>query len=517
MKKLLTLLSLATLLACSGGSSSSPSSSPGTGPGPTNPPSAPTSFGKFRSPKADVATSMVAGNMAFQSATGSTTMLTARKMHKGTLLQNGKVFLLGGEFASGNVWSPTSSAEIFDPKTERFTASAATFTLKYIYDHTSNSFDMVGMPNGKVFIAGGMNNYSATNMITIYDDLTDSATNYATLPDPVQSVEHVFYLDGYKVLITGLKTPTGTSFYDYALIYDVNHHTTQKIAMPYNYMDSAAYDDGQVIYFFGGSTPFIGTVGRDSYADVVKFDKSSLIFTKIGSLNQPKHGMGIVKLSRNRVGIYGGFSWHGISIASDPIRFKEVEVFDLSTLTTTVKSSLVSAVGWLSSVPLQGTDYTLHAGGVDDVGYTSKNEYVHNADLNLSGSTGTLIESRRFHSVTSLNNGLVLIAGGEDQTGVTKKTVEIYDPESKLFVTFITDQINAGDVVNFSCTKDVTWTLEPEDPSVKKFGSISSTGVYTSDATNTETIIVKCIATLKSDPTITASVRIKVFGYVPAS
>jgi len=519
--KLIASVALLFLLACSGGSPTATTS-------PTAPEGAPTSMGVFRALKATAAPQQ--GVMA-ASSNESVAMTRARKTHRGILLKNGKVLVLGGEYDADGLWATIpSTGELFDPQTERFTASNANFKYRYERNRTTTSFDFVTLPDGRVLIAGGLTPgaYVGTTSLMVYDPHTDSATELTgVFPGEVLSVEHGFYLDGNKVLFTGLRNPLDLlknkwEFYDYAIIYDVSKHTSEMIPHPYNYMDSAVCEDANNIYFIGGCTPDTGwnNPNRDSFADVVKFDRHDKVFTKVGSLLSPKHGMGLVKLEHDRVGVYGGVSWHGVPSLGEITRLKEVEVVDLKQNTATFKAPLLSAVAWMDSIALQGTPYTLHAGGVDHEGLTAKNQYVHNADANLSGSTGTLVEARRLHAVIALNNGLVLITGGEnEQMHSTKATAEIYDAQSKMFVNFVTDQIQAGEIINFTCTKDVTWSVAPEDTAITEgFGSIdSSTGVYTSDTSNPVTLIVMVTATLKSDPTVQVSVRVKVFGVVPTT
>src|SRR5260370_29792611 len=50
-------------------------------------------------------------------------------------------------------------------------------------------------------------------------------------------------------------------------------------------------------------------------------------------------------------------------------------------------------------------------------------------------TTGNLNVARLWHTATLLNNGMVLIAGGQDPTGNTTASVELYNPATGTFTT----------------------------------------------------------------------------------
>lgn len=517
MKYLLSLFLLG-LLACGGKGSNTPSADTSGSPTPAS-----DTMGVFRTLKADVSGDQVE-SLDTRSGSTSIVMSTKRVWHRSLLLKNGKVLILGGDNA------PVSTADIFDPDIERFIPSKANFKLQYSKAAGFPNFGMVNLPNGQVYVAGG---YSIETLssgfvavhgstsIFNYDPDLDTATEITNaFPEPLAGVEHMVYLQGMKILLMGLRKPDcdNFAFYDYALVYDANHNTSEIISCPYKYTQSAYCEDNKGIYFLGGANFTSDQNNRASHSVVVKFNRTHYTFEKIGDLKISKFGFGIVKLAKNQVGIYGGYTWEGVEHPQwmDPKRLKDVETFDLGTCKSTSKAPLLSAVSQISSVPLQGSDYTLHAGGVDDVGFTAHNEYVHNATTNVSGSTGTLVEPRRGHDVTNLPNGLVLISGGQYGADLTptvdKNTAEIYDPKSKLFVTFTTDQIPTGSSLTFKCSQSVNWSVFPEDSLETDFGSITSGGVYTASSTNLNTLIVRVKATLKSNSAITAEVRIKILG-----
>ena len=84
--------------------------------------------------------------------TGS--MLLARSGHTATLLRNGGVLVVGGNFGE---------AEVFNPYTEEFTASAALQVDRGLHTATL-------LPTGKVLIAGGTDGMSSVASAELFDD-----------------------------------------------------------------------------------------------------------------------------------------------------------------------------------------------------------------------------------------------------------------------------------------------------------------------------------------------------------
>jgi hypothetical protein len=534
MKNLFLALSIIALIACGGGGGSTPTPTPT----PT-----PTKVGVFRLPKGTPSASVQAKENAYVAAASGNTsiqMTYPRKNHKSALLKQGQVLLLGGEFilppagyVGAGQYEDKSYGDIFDSKTELFHPSAATFALKYVYDHDT-SFAMIPLPDGRVVLAGGSSvqngayQKNGSNSIEIYDPSSDTATELTNvLPDTIWSVESGYYLNAHQVLLNGLKKANSDEFLTYSLLFDLDsHNAVTNVTMidnPYTYADGMSFQDSNGdVYFLGGRKWDAST----TYSDIVMISASDVhagrgAFNRVGNLLTPKYGAGIVVLNNKEVGIYGGYQIQSGTVT----RYAEVEVLNTKTMTSTSKSALLSQVGWLTSVLLQGDGYTFHAGGVDATGFTANAEYVHNAEKNISGSTGTMVEPRRFHNVVALNNGQVLITGGETQlnnsNGVVslKKTAELYDPQSKLYITFPTDQIQQNTTTQFLCdgqlNTNINWSVVREDgvTTGNGTGTIDTNGLYTAPSSVSQDRVIVVTAALK-DGSSSASIRIKLLAPV---
>jgi WD40 repeat protein len=112
-----------------------------------------------------------AASMTFKSVAP---MHFARIAHTATLLQDGRVLIAGGRGDRVN-----AVAEIFDPKTARFTDTGSLVTARY--KHTAGL-----LPDGRVLIAGGSDERDWSGNLSsaeIYDPKTGRFTSTASLND----------------------------------------------------------------------------------------------------------------------------------------------------------------------------------------------------------------------------------------------------------------------------------------------------------------------------------------------
>jgi N-acetylneuraminic acid mutarotase len=156
-------------------------------------------------------------------ATGS--MITARYGHTATLLQNGKVLVVGGfsiepRHAIVGGRGDNSSAEIYDPSTNTFSATSSMTTARA--SHTATL-----LQDGKVLITGGFNSSGVASSAEIYDPSANTFSAVSSMTAARFSHTATLLQNG-KVLITGgfIKSSDGSlSPLSSAELYDPSTNT----------------------------------------------------------------------------------------------------------------------------------------------------------------------------------------------------------------------------------------------------------------------------------------------------
>jgi len=118
-----------------------------------------------------------------------------------------------------------------------------------------------------------------------------------------------------------------------------------------------------------------------------------------------------------------------------------------------------------------------------------------------------MIDSAILRSMIRLNNGLVLITGGEGGTGGILDRGEIFDPQGPLQMSFPEDHVPTGGSLTFSlkASMAVDWTCTA--------GTVTQDGVFKAPIIAGDVWIR---ATKKTDATVFVQARIHVYDVAPA-
>lgn len=280
------------------------------------------------------------------------------------LLRDGRVLAVGGGIGA----IPLAATEIFDPAAGRWTRTGDLHQAR-----RGNA--TVLLADGRVLTAGGVAGSQVLASAEIYDPATGQWSEAAPMHQARLNFTLTLLVDG-RVLAAGGTGPGGVASLATAEIFDPRAGTWTPVPTPMlaPRQDAAAVllRDGRVLIAGGANTSGGTTQVLDS-AEL--FDPAGTVFTRAGSMSQPREDFTLTPLGDGRVLAAGG-SASGTTLAS-------AELFDPRTGT------------WTPTKPMA--------------------------------------HPRRLQSASVLPNGTVLAVGGEvvvsgSRTSLT--SAELYDPRS---------------------------------------------------------------------------------------
>jgi hypothetical protein len=314
-----------------------------------------------------------AETQATWSPTGS--MAVGRFSFTAMTLQNGKVLVAGG-ITPGDI--VTDTAELYDPNTGTFTPTGSMHDARV-------GFSATRLSNGKVLVEGGASN-------------TVAALASAELYDPA----------------TGTWSVTGS----------MNQGRQQHSAV--------VLRNGNVLVSGGNinRTP-CASVCVTTVAESEIYDPSTGQWTTVGEMTIPRSFFTTTVLPNGRVLATGG----RIHTGPDYFDYKAIAFADLYVPATgkwkATGTMTISREDHTTSLLANGQ--VLVAGGttVDFNGVTVASTELYDPATGAWTATGSMLQGRERQTATVLQNGQVLIAGGDFYDGVNAGFLtecELYDP-----------------------------------------------------------------------------------------
>ena len=285
------------------------------------------------------------------------------------------------------------------------------------------------LTSGQVLIAGGISSSGVLNGIALYNP--SNQTFAAASPMNVARWLHTATLlnDG-TVLIAGGSSFSDQTTLNSAEIYDPVAGTSTLLPSTLNTArvghTATLLGTGQVL-IVGGYDPTRGII-----ADAELYDPSAQVFIDLGNTNTPRFHHTATLLQNGQVLIAGG--------ETDPTpsgAYNNAELFNPRTwVFSPVSASMVSSREGHTATVLNDGTVLIAGGDLPGAGSLTTAEIYNPSASTFTAVSGTMTSARIFHDAVLLNGGKVLLLGGESDSGGTSaalNTAELYDPTAPTF------------------------------------------------------------------------------------
>jgi hypothetical protein len=339
---------------------------------------------------------IVVGEHGFK-ATGN--MTTGRALHTATLLSNGKVLITGGQ---GNNQNPVS-AELYDPATGTFSTAGDMTTARQWFTATL-------LQDGKVLIAGGYGD-TALDSAEVFDPASGSFSPTGNMT-AARFRHTATLLSNGKVLIAG--GANNDAILDSAELFDPATGTftaTGSMATTREFHTATALQTGKVLVAGGDRT---GNENLEASAEI--YDPATGTFSSAGNMSASRFTHSATLLMTGRVLIAGGGNISGCPAACAFNDLASAELFDPATGTFALTGSMATGRRTHTATLLSDGTVLMAGGGNGDSDppYPLTLAEIFNPNTGTFSGTGSLLNARANHTATLLNDGTVLVTGGEE-------------------------------------------------------------------------------------------------------
>jgi hypothetical protein len=317
--------------------------------------------------------------------TGS--MNVARYYHTATLLNNGKVLVVGG-------YGGDQTAELYDPSTGTFSTTGNMNVGRST--HTATLLN-----NGKVLVAGG--GYGGSSYLAsaeLYDPSTGTFSTTGSM-NVGRNVGTATLLKDGKVLVVG-----GFRGFSSAELYDPSTgtwSTTGSMNVGHHSHTATLLKNGKVLVAGGDN------VNGYSLASAELYDPSTGTFSTTGSMNVGRTLPAATLLKDGKVLVVGGSGGA-----------RTAELYDPSTGTfSTTGSMKFYRCGHTATLLNNGK--VLVAGSGED----PTSAELYDPSTGTFSTTGSMNVGRWLHTATLLKDGKVLVVAGEDNNGSYLASAEL--------------------------------------------------------------------------------------------
>gem|GEM_PF-658207 len=324
----------------------------------------------------------------------------------GTLLNNGKVLVVGGQDNAAIL----SSTVIYDPDTNSWSPGPS-----LTYARTAHTATL--LPDGRVFVAGGTGDFGGTQIVAqteIYDPNTNTWSVGASMPTPVFYSVATASADG-KIIVTGGQVST---FQTTVQIYNISTGTWSTGAS----MTTARVAHAAVLLNSGKILVAAGYNSSGSVGSSEIYDVSTNTWTAGPALNVARNAPSAMLLADGKVLLAGGEYAPGRSTAT-------AEIYDPDAGTWTLDPRFLNTPRALASTFRLNDGRFLLVGGANGNLTLSSAESFHEATAAIpTWQAPSLTSSRLKHTATLLQDGRVFVAGGSSDNIFGLSSTALYNP-----------------------------------------------------------------------------------------
>jgi hypothetical protein len=377
-------------------------------------------------PGASASPSLLAGTPTPQpSPTGP--LGVGRQIHTATTLSDGRVLVVGG-YALGD--GPTASAVVYDSGADRFSPTDSLAGARG--SHTATL-----LTDGRVLITGGgpaswLNEraqYLASAELYDPETGTFSPTGSMTIARDGHTATRL--KDG-RVLIAG-----GNDLGDHGVasaeLYDPNtgvFTATGSMTTARGFHTATLLADGRVL--IAGGDPQAWTFAGPFVASAEIYDPQTGVFTATGSMSVGRELHAATLLADGRVLITGG-----VTNAGPAPSLASAELYDPTTGKFSATGNMTVARVLQTSTLLNDGRVLIAGGQEHGRAYPDNPEFLSSAEVydpvsGVFSATGSLAEARTWHAANLLPDGRVLLTGGYG-AAAPLATGELYDPTTNTF------------------------------------------------------------------------------------
>lgn len=350
------------------------------------------------------------------SRTGNMTI--PREGHKAVLLQDGRVLILGGttcqkSFGIQTICGvSTNTTEYYNPKTGKFKMVGKM--------HVQNSdFTTTLLNNGKVLVVGSYDSPNLNNS-ELFNPETNKFEDTSRLIIPRSRYFTATLLkDGRVLIVGGLKESFNSSSLEIlkeAELYDPNTGKFSKTGS----LNISRFGHGAVLLNNGKVLIAGGTTKGKSLSSAELYDPKTGKFTQIGNMNFIRMNPELILLENGKVLIADGY---------DKDCSSNIELYDPIKNVFAAYDKPIKITKCTSKITLLKDGNILFVGGAPPVNGLSQKfgiSNIYNSKLDKFEIGPITKVPHASHTVTLLNNGKVLVAGGKKKWGIENKA-EIYN------------------------------------------------------------------------------------------